>query len=145
MNLLNPAILNKIANEMNNLEDTFAVHTITLVKTTIISDQFDNNANYGAGIVLKCIAAPRTQVDESDSVFIDDLGVMPKQQITFEIFKREAVTKGIYNATTNVLNVELTDNIIFEGNTYYINQISPVGFFQRGGELIKIRATAKVT
>jgi hypothetical protein len=145
MNLLNPTILAKIANEMNNLEDTFAIHTITLVKTTIISDRFDNNANYGAGIVLKCLVAPRTQVDESDSVFVDDLGVMPKQQITFEIFKREAVAKGIYNANTNTLSIELTDNIIYEGNTYYINQVSPIGFFERGGELIKIRATAKVT
>jgi hypothetical protein len=145
MNLLTPSILAKIATEMATLEDTFAVHTITLVKTTLISDQFDNNANYGAGVTLKCIAAPRTQVDESDSVFIDDLGVMPKQQLNFEIFKREAVAKGIYNATTNTLDIELTDNIIFEGNTYYINQVSPIGFFERGGELIKIRATAKVT
>jgi hypothetical protein len=128
---------------MNNLEDTFAVHTATLIRPNTITDKFDNEVNYSAGIILTCMLAPRSNVDESDTVFFDDLGATIKQQTTIFIYKREAIAKGLYTAA-NELQISIGDKFVIQGELHYINQLSPVGFFQQGAELIKIRVTRQV-
>lgn len=144
-NLLTTQILNDIQARMYDLEDTFAVHNFLLLKPDVISDKFDNNTNYDYRVQLKCFITPRTRVDESDSMLFDDLGTTPKQQINLFVFKREIKNKGFYDTNTNELLIKEEDQLIFGGEQYYINQISPIGFFQIGAELIKIRATKKIS
>lgn len=141
-NLLTSNILNQITNAMYDLEDTFAVHTFELLRPDALTDKFDNNTTYNNRITLKCVTSPRTRVDESDSMLFDDLGTTPKQQITFYVFKREVQSKGLY--VNGKLLIEEEDQVIFNGDQYYINQLSDVGFFVASGEVIKIRVTKKI-
>ncbi len=142
-NLITPAILATIAQEMGNLEDSFAKHTFQLLQSDTITDKFDDIAGYANPITIKCLLVPRTRVDESDSVVFDDLGTTPHQQLTLYVFRREAIAKGIYD-TSNKLLIREEDQILFNDEQYYINQKSPVGFFEEAGELIKIRVTKKI-
>lgn len=144
-NLLTPQILADIQSSMFDLEDTFAVHNFLLLQPDVISDKFDNVTNYDYRVQIKCFITPRTRVDESDSMLFDDLGTTPKQQINLYVFKREIKSKGFYDTNTNELLIKEQDQLIFGGDQYYINQISPVGFFERGAEIIKIRATKKIS
>lgn len=142
-NLLSSQILSDIAAKMGDLEDTFANHVIVLYKANKISDKFDDEDIRSVGISLRCLISPRTNVDESNSIYFDDVGVAPKQQLTVYIFRREAYAKNIYDSNNNLL-IDPTDQIVYNDDTYYITQRSQVGFFQEAGELIKIRLNKKI-
>ena len=141
--LLTSGIHTIIANAMADLEDTFAKHTVTIIQAETILSKFDDLDERGTGITLKCLMSPRTNVDESNSMFFDDVGVASKQQLTIYIFKREAIAKGIYT-DADALTLNPTDQVVFNGDTYYITQSSAVGFFKTAGELIKIRLNYKL-